>query len=322
MTTPPLHVVVFGHGYSSYATELDVLHELGIERITHVETDDAEAATELHRADAILVREAKLPAATIETLDRCRVIVRYGVGTDNIDLAAATQRNIYVANVPDYGSHDVATHALALLLAVAQRIVNQDRSLREATAPEHLRPVYRLQGKILGIVGFGRIGQAFWRLTRGLGFAETLVYDPYRTEPWPEGVEPSDLDRLCQHADAISLHLPLTDATRHLFDRERIASLKETAILVNTARGGLIDESALTEALRHGGLHGAGLDVFEDESPTGIGSLRELPNVVLTGHVAWYSEESQRDLQAKAAREVARVLSGSRPVHWVNPWTP
>jgi D-3-phosphoglycerate dehydrogenase len=181
-------------------------------------------------------------------------------------------------------------------------------------------PIARLAGSTLGLIGFGRIAEALWRKTAGLGFDATLVHDPVRTT-FPDGVRPVDLDTLLTQADVISLHAPLTDATRHLIDADRLARVRPGAVLVNTARGGLVDEAALLAALDAGRLRGAGLDVFEEEPLPADHPLRDRAQVVLTDHTGWYSDASLDELQRGAATEAARVLRGEEPENWVNRWT-
>lgn len=317
---PPV-VVVFGPGYDDYRTELDVLAPYGVEHIEPVGLDDAARDARLATADAILVREAPLPDERIALLDRCRVIVRYGVGLDNIDLEAARRRRIYVANVPDYGSEEVAEHTLALILAVDRRVAQRDRDVRSGAWGIGARqPIRRLAGSTLGLVGFGRIAEAVWRKSSGIGFRDTLVVDPVRAS-YPKGVHPVDLDTLLRRSDVVSLHAPLTASTRHMLAGPQFDTMRDDAILVNTARGGLVDQAALVDTLTRGGLHGAGLDVFEEEPLPEDDPLRTLENVVLTDHTAWYSEASLDELQRGAAHEVARVLAGESPVNWVNRWT-
>ncbi len=181
--------------------------------------------------------------------------------------------------------------------------------------------MYRIAGRALGLVGYGRIAQALERKMRGLGVARVLVYDPLLAPSALAGVESVDLNSLCRRSDFISLHAPLTRDSSHIINSTRLALMKPTAILVNTARGGLIDETALVEALRSRRIFGAGIDVFEHEPPGQDHPLLALDNVVLSDHTAWYSEESAAELQTKAAEEVARVLQGEPPRHWVNRWT-
>ena len=313
MSDKPLRVVVLDDGYDNYDTERRVLADVG----ASVELVARGGA--LDGADALLVRESPVTAAMMDRMPGCRAIVRYGIGVDNIDRDAARARKIYVANVPDYGTEEVSDQALALVMAVARRVVSRDREVREgAWNIGPAQKVYRLAGKTLGLIGYGRIAQAFERKMRGVGMARVMVFDPYAT--LPAGVEAASVDAICREADVVSLHAPLTPQTRHILDARCIGLLKPAAIVVNTSRGLLIDEAALVKALQEERIFGAGLDVFEQE-PLGQGNaLRGLQNVVLSDHCGWYSEESVQDLQRKAAEEVARVFRGEAPLNWLNRW--
>lgn len=310
--TSPI-VVVLDDGYDDHTLEEAVLAPFGlrvVERACHGDPDAVLRAVD--GAMAVLVRESPVTAAAMDAMPGCRVIVRYGVGVDNIDLAAAAARGIPVANVPDYGIEEVSDHALALLLAVERRIVQRDLAVREGRWNiSRSEPMRRLTELTLGIVGHGRIGQAFHRKAAALGFANVLVHDP-------SDLASCALDPLLERSDIVSLHLPLTSATAGLIGADRIARMKPGASLINTARGGLVDEVALASAIAGGRLRGAGIDVFATEPPRPDNALLELPQVVLSDHTGWYSESSVADLQRKAAEEIARVLSGQCPRHWVN----
>ncbi len=314
-------VVVLDEGYGGTEIEESVLASFGarvVERPCHGRADAVRRAVE--GADAILVRESPVNAEAIAAMPACRAIVRYGVGVDNIDRAFAAERGIFVANVPDYGVEEVSDHALALLFAVARRIVSRDRAVRDgAWNIARAEPMYRLRGGTLGLVGYGRIGHAFHRKARALGYERTLVFDPFLTTA-PEGAELASVERICSEADVVSLHAPLTAQSRHIINRERLALMKPSAILVNTSRGGLVDTGALHEALSEGRLFGAGLDVFEEEPPARDNPLLSLPNVIVSDHTGWYSEESVRDLRRKASEEIDRVFRGEVPRNWVNRW--
>lgn len=271
-------------------------------------------------ADAVFVRESPIDRAAIDGMERCRAIVRYGVGVDNIDLAAAAERRIHVANVPDYGVEEVSDQAIAPMFAVVRRIASRDRDVRAGRwNVARQEPMYRLAGRTLGVIGYGRVGAAFLRKTSALGFTRTLVYDP-AASALPDHAEAADLDAIFTQADIVSLHLPLLPTTARLVSAERLAAMKPEAIIINTSRGGLIDEAALAAALTEGRLGGAGLDVYAVEPPADS-PLLTLRNAVLTDHTGWYSEESVAELQTKAAQEIARVFAGEAPRHWVNRWT-
>lgn len=320
MSDRALRVVVLDDGYANYHAEEQILAPFGVRlELAACNGDPEKVAAAVVEADAVLVRESPVTAAAINAMRRCRAIVRYGIGVDNIDREAARRRKIYVANVPDYGTEEVSDQALALVMAVARRVVTRDREVREgAWNIGPAQKMYRIAGKTLGLIGYGRIAQAFERKMRGVGVARVLVHDPYAA--LPEGVERAGINDLCRHADIIALHAPLTPETRHILNRERIAFLKSTAIVVNTSRGPLIEEEALTDALAARRIFGAGLDVFEEEPVKRDNRLLHLDNVVLSDHTGWYSEESVQDLQRKAAEEVARVLGGGQPVNWLNQW--
>jgi D-3-phosphoglycerate dehydrogenase len=313
-------VVALDDGYASYDQEHRILSEVGARfELRPCGGDEGLAIANVRGADAVLVRETPVSPAVIDAMDRCKAIIRYGIGVDNVNLAAATARRIAVANVPDYGIEEVSTQAVALALAVVRRVRLHDREVRAGRWTSGiLKPMYRLQGRTLGLVGYGRIARSTHEKFAGFGFARVLVHDP-ALQP-PLGVEAADVDSICREADVISLHAPLTDETRHLIDRRRLALFRPTTILINTARGGLVDLDALHEALVEGRLLGAGLDVFEQEPPDATHPLFSSDDVVVTNHMGWYSEEAMRDLQRKAATEAARVVRGEAPSHWLNRW--
>ncbi len=322
---PAFKVSVVSLGYASYALERSLLSRIDAELVLAPRDclTEEEVIAAARDADAVLVREAPIGSRVIRALTRCRAIVRYGVGVDNIDLEAAKMRHIYVANVPGYGTEEVSDHAAALLLACIRRLLQRDARLRRGILESDIQaPVYRTTGKILGLLGYGQIGRAFHRKWKGFLPGRVLVFDP---EVAPEvirdnGAEPATLEELFSCSDYLSLHAPLTEKTRHIVDADRLNCMKPTAILVNTARGGLIDEDALAAALAAERIAGAGLDVFEKEPPPADHPLLSLPNVVLSGHVGWYSRDAVQELQRRAAEEVVRVLSGGTPHNWVNPW--
>ncbi len=320
MTTAPAgkprRVAVIGHGYADYYVERERLAPFGVQQVEALSVADKDA---LKGVEAVLVRETPLTRETIQSLEHCKIIVRYGSGTDNIDLDAATELGIYVANTPGYGVDEVSTHALALALSVARRVTQRDRAVRRGVwNVGQAEPIYSLTGKTWGLIGYGRIARAFEKKLAGFSSAEILVHDPYAQV---EGdVQKVGLNELCRRSDIVSLHAPLTEESRHLIGASEFALMKPTAVLINTSRGGLVDQRALTEALQSGLLFGAGLDVFEEEPLDLEDPLLSLPNVVVTDHTAWYSEHSVEELHAIASEEVARVFSGGEPKAWVNRW--
>lgn len=316
-------IVVIEPGYLNYSAEENILQDWDPQFVVvPANASLEEKLRQVSNADAIMVREATVSRPMIEAMQQCRVIVRYGVGVDNIDSQAAKEKGIYVANVPDYGSEDVAEHALALLLAATRRIATRNRDVRDGQWGIGQRePMFRLAGQILGVVGFGRISRCFVQKASGFGFKRILVVDPLLTDEQASqaGVTRVNLDTLCREADFISLHAPLTPDTHHLIGEAELAKMKPSAVLVNTSRGGLIDEQALINALLQKRIFAAGLDVFESEPLSAKSPLLQMDNTLCTDHTAWFTEESVVELQSKAAHEVRRAFEGEHPLNWVNP---
>lgn len=313
-------VVALDDGYAAYDQETALLAAEGAAfDLRPCRKDPRAAAESVQGADVVLVRESPVPRSVIERMDRCKAIIRYGIGVDNIDQEAARERRIAVANVPDYGTDEVSTQTVALALAAVRRVQLHDAEVRAGRwSTGVLKPMYRLRGRTLGLVGYGRIARMTHEKLAGFGFGRVLVNDPH--PDLPPGAEAASVDAICREADLISLHAPLTAATRHLIDERRLALMRPTAILVNTARGGLVDLDALHRALASGRLLGAGLDVFEHEPPDPAHPLFALDNVVVTNHIGWYSEEAMRELQLKTAQEAVRALRGEPLKHWLNRW--
>lgn len=316
-----MRIAIVDAGYASYAIERDVAASIGASveiRQCHGEDETIAFAAD---ADAVMVRQLPLPRRVIAALPRCRVIGRYGTGVDNVDLAAATERGIVVTNVVGFGTDEVAEHAIALLLAAARHIVRHDRLVRAgAWDIGQSHPIGRISGSTLGLIGFGAIGRAVHTKLRGFEL-RTLVFDPGLPDAAVQtlGAEPVTLERVLREADLISLHAPLTPATRHLIDAAALRLVKPSAVLVNTARGGLIDTTALVAALEEGRLAGAGLDVYEEEPLPGDHPLRACEQAILLDHAGWYSERSVQTLQRGAIEAVVAVLAGRRPASVVNP---
>jgi len=236
-------------------------------------------------------------------------VVRYGVGLDNIDLAAADERGVAVRNVRGFCTEEIADHALGLLLGCARGIKADGGLVRQGHWRRGTAPVHRLRGRKLGIVGLGAIGQALAQRAQALGLVVS-AHDPLLPPEVADGlgVQMVGLETLLAESDFVSLNCALTDETHHLLGSEQLALMKPTAFLINTARGGLVDQDALTEALLEGRLAGAGLDVFEPEVPAVDHPLRDLPNVLVTPHVAWYSEEACLDVVVGAFAQVADLV--------------
>jgi D-3-phosphoglycerate dehydrogenase len=277
-----------------------------------------EVAAQAGDADVLINQYVPITAAVLDALPRCRLVVRYGVGVDNVDLRAATERGVWVANVPDYGRDVVADHTLALAMALLRGVVALDRSVRDGTWDlEPARPLRRLATLTWGVVGCGAIGTAVARRAAGLGM-RVLGYDlPTVRSEAP--IERVPLEELLEEADLVSLHAALTPDTHHLLGAAALARMRPTAHLVNTARGGLVEGAALLAALDAGALAGAAVDVLEHEPPDELGwKLARHPRVVATPHAAWYSEEARHTLKSDVAREALRVLQGGPPRSPVN----
>jgi D-3-phosphoglycerate dehydrogenase len=272
-------------------------------------------------ADALLHEHLFLTAPLLRELRRCRVIAHHGKGVDNIALSQATSQGMVVANVLDASLHEVAEHVFALLFAVARRVTTYDAAVRAGRWDlAGGAPAYRLHRKTLGRVGFGRIAQCV--AVRAAAFGMRVLVYARRPDPLLAralGVEHASLDEVFERADALSLHLPLTEATERIASRERLARMKRSAILLNVSRGGLVDEPALADMLASGRLLGAGLDVLTAEPPPPAHPLLALANVVVTPHTAWYSEEGRVDVETRTAEAAVDVLSGIEPASWVNP---
>ncbi len=313
-------VAVTDYVFASLEPEQRVLEPLGVELRAQQCRSEDEIIALAQDADAVLNCYAKMTARVIEGLKRCKIIARYGIGVDNVDLVAATRAGILVTNVPDYCIDEVSDHALALLLSLARRIVLADGAVRagawDVVAHAGIR---RLCGQTLGLVGFGKIAIAVAAKAQSFGL-RVLACDPYLDSKAmaPHGVQAVDFDGLLAESDAVSIHVPLSPETRNLIGARELARMKPTAFLINTSRGGIVDELALAEALKAGRIGGAALDVLSAEPPPPDHPLRKLPNVILTPHLAFYSRESVIELQTKAAEEVARALKGEPPRSPVN----
>jgi D-3-phosphoglycerate dehydrogenase len=308
-------VAVTDYVFSSFEPERAVLGPLGVELRPRQCRSEDEIIALAHDADAVLNCYAKMPARVIEVLKRCRIIARYGIGVDNVDLAAATKARILVTNVPDYCVDEVSDHALALLLALARRIAAADAAVKAGAWDVGAHAgIRRLRGRTLGLLGFGKIARALASKAQPLGM-KVIVYDPYLApeEIARHGAEAAGLEALLARADVVSIHAPLSPETRNLIGERELRRMKPAAFLINTSRGGIVDEQALAAALKENRLGGAALDVLGVEPPPEDHPLRRAPNIILTPHLAFYSRESVIELQTKAAEEVARALKGEPP---------
>jgi D-3-phosphoglycerate dehydrogenase len=315
------------------AYEIEIFARYALSPVKVEAATPAEIIPHVEDADAVCVVSAALPAPVIEGMKRCRVIARHGIGCDKIDVALAKKHGIIVANVPGFCSAEMGEHDMALLLAVARKLPQLSKTMPRgawAEAREIASRTRRLSGCVLGLVGFGDSAIATAERAKGFGF-RILATRRRLTAPSPEaqqlGVQMVDFDTLLAESDYVSLHLPLTSETYHMFDEATLRRMKRGAVLINTARGALVDEVALAKLLREGWLGGAGIDTFEQIDPftereePPCHPLLELDNVVLTPHVAALSEEALRIVKDGMVENVVSVLSGHwpHPEHIVNP---
>ena len=303
----------------SLSSENEQLRPLGVE-IIRGRADSRETLIENVRdADAILVTGTAIDRQLLEELSKCKVVVRYGVGVDNIDLTAATERGIVVAHVPDFCTEEVSTHALALLLACGRQLRRLDAGIHSGGWFTPALP-HEVKRETLGIIGIGRIGGALARKARPLEM-NIIAYDPYLDEAVirERGAAKVSLEELLKTSDYVSLHAPLTPETQHMIGAQELAMMKPTAFLINTARGPEVDEAALIEALQKGTIGGAGLDVFETEPLPADSPLRTMENVIMTPHMAFFSPASVSRLGVEVGRAAAAVLSGHWPKYVANP---
>jgi len=307
--------------HDAFDVEQAVADDAGAELVVAQATDDDTLVANCLDADGILVQYAQITGDVMDRLPRLRAIGRYGVGVDSVDVDAATARGIAVCNVPDYGTEAVSDHAIALALSVARGIPRLDRGVRAGSFDlVAVRPLYQTRERVFGVLGLGRIGTATARKAAGLGY-EVIGYDSALPAGVTEhhGVRVVTLDELLRRAQVLSVHTPLTDETRGLVGAAEIATMRADAIVVNTARGGIVDTDALVAALREGRLAGAGIDCHTAEPIPADDPLTTFDNVVLTPHLAWYSEESYTELKHRTIANVVDVLAGRRPRDILNP---
>jgi D-3-phosphoglycerate dehydrogenase len=314
-------VLITDHSWPSTSIEAEVLAKVGARVVDAVDESEQHLAKLAHEADAILTCFATVSPAVIRASDRLQVVGRYGIGVDNIAVAEATRLGIPVTNVPGYCTDEVAEHVIALIFSLVRGVHLYDAAVRLGnwalgTVPTTTR---RIAGCTLGIVGFGDIGRALAERARGLKLS-VIVYDPgHESEVREWGAEAVTLKELAGRSDFVSLHAPLKDSTRALVDADFFQAMQPGAYLINAARGGLVDQDALLDALRSRRIAGAGIDVFVPERlPVGHPLLAQ-DSLLVTPHTAFYSEESVRDLARRAAESVATILSGRRPPSIVNP---
>ena len=316
---PPL-VAVTDSVFASLEPTYKILSKLNADiRLAKESTPNAilEVA---RKANALLVTYANITSEIINELEHCRVIGRFGIGVDNVDLDRATEAGFQVCYVPDYCLDEVSDHTMSLLLSLARKISFGNQQVHNLSwNAKSVAPIWRIRDRILGLYGFGKIPQVLAAKAQAFNL-NVIAHDPYVDPDLAAnlGVELVSFESLLEQSDYISIHAPLTSETHHAFNADAFLKMKPEALLINTARGALIDEQALASALDQDQLAGVALDVMETEPPTGDSSLLKRDNVILTPHTAFYSEEALLELQTKAAEDVVRVLSGNQPRYPIN----
>jgi len=311
---PPTVVTALGSAADAQM-EREMLQAVDANLVHVASLDTPEARELIRQADALIVTVHPVAADLIASMERCKIISRAGTGLDAIDISAATAHGVWVAYVPDYSVDEVSSHAIGLLLSHARAIPQLIDSARSGKwSNQAAVPRRRLRGQTLGLLGFGRIGRAVAIKARGLGL-EIIVHDPFLDAQTvaTNGARAVDRETLLRESDYLSLHAPLNDSNRGFIDAAALALMKPTAIVINTARGGLIDEDALLAAVQSGQIGGAALDVLVVEPPAPDHPLLHEPRVMITPHTGWYSEDANYDVRVRAAEEVVRVLRGERP---------
>lgn len=283
--------------------------------------DEATLIEECRDADAVMISFVEMTENIINTLDKCKVIVRCGMGFNNVDIPAATKKGIMVANVQKYCLEEVSDHAIALMLTLVRKTAYMGKLLREGVwAPAKARPIPRLGEMTFGLYGLGGISSRVAAKAKAFGM-EVVAFDPFLPETYFEKMGVRRIEKeenLFRTADVLSVHLPLNDATAKIISYDKMKLMKPTAVLINTARGGLVDEAGLIRALQEGTIGGAGLDVLADEFPDMSNPLFQMDNVIVTPHIAYYSEGSDVDLRNYACNQVIQALERGEPEFILN----
>jgi D-3-phosphoglycerate dehydrogenase len=321
MPSAPTRIVITDCDQDSIAIEQQVAEAAGVELVLAQCRTEDEVIAAAAGAEGIVVQYAPITDRVLAALPKLKVVGRYGVGVDTLDVAAATTRGVAVCNVPDYGTEDVSDHAIALAVSLARGIVRLDRGVRRGESSLlPVQPLHRMSTRVFGVVGLGLIGSATGRKAKGLGY-EVIGFDPLEEEgtTTADGIAVVGFDEVIARSDVVSLHVPLNRHTHHLINADALARMKRGAVLVNTCRGGVADTEAVAEALASGQLYGAGLDVFEEEPLPLSSPLIDCENAVLTPHAAWYSEESYAELKRRTLENVIDVCAGRTPRNILNP---
>lgn len=313
-------VVITDAEYKSFDLERKELEKADADLLVYQCRTEDEVIKVAKEADGLIVQYASITKRIIESLKKCQVIARYGIGIDSIDVEAATEHGICIVNVPKYCIDEVSDHTIALALNCVRKVTMLNNAVKKGIWDFKIsEPIFRLRNMKLGLVGFGNIARMVSRKAQVFGLS-VLVYDPYISPSvmTRNNVKKVNLEELLAEADIISLHLPLTKDTKYMFTEKEFKSMKNTAFIINSARGPLIKEKDLYRALKEKWIAGAGLDVTEKEPIDSNNTLLELDNIIITPHVSFYSDESLKDLQRSAAEGVAQILKGEIPTSLVN----
>lgn len=314
-------VYVTDYEYASLDEEKEELAKYGIELIAKQCKTEDDVIRECKDADGLLDQYAPIGRKVIEALPNLKVVARYGVGFNTVDLSAATEHGVCVINVPDYCQDEVSNQAFALMIACMRKItVLNDQVQSGKWDYKVAKPIHRMMGQTLGLLGFGRIPKVLAKKAAAFGL-NLVAYDPFLKQEDVKGynVTLMSLEEVLKTSDIISLHMPLFKETEKIIDAKAFDLMKSTAIIINTSRGPLIDEEALYDAIKYGKIAGAGLDVTSIEPLPADSKLRGLKNVIITPHAAWYSEEAEKELKTKAAHGAGEIISGYDMPTIVNP---
>jgi D-3-phosphoglycerate dehydrogenase len=314
-------IFVTDKGFQNYDKEVKELSKYDAELIFASKNDTETFISEGHDADIVINTFTEVTSEFIERLSNCRMIIRTGIGVNTINVEAATKKGIMVSYVPDYCRDEVADHSTTLALAICRKVAFLNKRVHEGVWNSvEAGYVPRINGKTFGLLGFGGIAKRVAKRMQAFGM-KILAYDPYLKDEEFEQLNvkrATTVDDVFRKADMISLNLPLTDETYHIINKDSFVKMKKGVFIVNTARGPLINEDDLVEALTNGTVCGAGLDVFEVEPLPLESKLRSFENVILTPHAAYYSNDSLPELQVKTFKEVVRVLNNEKPINWFN----
>jgi len=313
----PYQVIITDCDHGSIKEEKEEFDRIGAELVLAQAREEEDLIRVCKEADGLINQYASLTKRVFENLPKCKVVARYGVGIDSIDLKAATELGIIVANVPGYCIDEVSDHTIALILSLVRKTSFFNQKVKSNMWDFRLGiPIHRIRGKTMGLIGCGKIGLEVAKKTSVFG-VRVIAFDPY-IERAPDGIELTSLDNVLKGSDVISIHCPLNDSTRHLIGERAFKKMEKKPLLINTSRGPIVDEKPLIRALEQGLISGAGLDVLETEPPDSNNPMLKMENVILSPHVSFYSEESISELKRRTAKNVLAVLMGKWPGSVVN----